>query len=161
MDIQVASNLERFLWLRFGRDPGRVKRFMAEFAQSGEAAIGDDRAVDDRVDAVAVDVAHTKAAMRAIHERYGYVADPHSAIGIEAARRAASKIPNGTEPVCIATAHPAKFPDAVIEAIGPAARHAVRHPRLDCLDAAGARRTVLPADTEAVMNYLSDHASRP
>lgn len=158
MDIQVASNLERFLWLRFGRNPERVKQFMAEFAKSGEAAIGDDKPVDESVDAVAVDVTHTKAAMRDIHERYGYVADPHSAVGIEAARRA-SKTANGARPVCIATAHPAKFPEAVIEAIGKEARYAARHPRLDCLDASSARRTVLPADREAVMNYVRDNAT--
>ena len=159
MDIQVASNLERFLWLRFGRDSERVNRFMAEFSKSGEASVADGRPVDESVDAVAVDETDTKTAMRDIHRRYGYVADPHSAVGIEAARRAASSAPNGTTPVCIATAHPAKFPDAVIEAIGREARDAARHPRLDCLDAATARRTVLPADTEAVKNYISDHAS--
>ena len=156
MDIQAASNLERFLWLRFGRDPERVKRFMAEFAKSGQAAIDDGKPVDPGVEAVAVDVADTQAAMRDIHERYGYVADPHSAVGIEAARRA-SETADGT-PVCIATAHPAKFPDAVIEAIGPKARDAARHPRLDRLDAAASRRTVLPADREAVMDYVRDNA---
>ena len=158
MDIQVASNLERFLWLRFDRDPERVKRFMADFAKSGEAAIGDGKPVDEGVDAVAIDVSVTKSAMRDIHERYGYVADPHSAVGIEAARRA-SRTANGTRPVCIATAHPAKFPDAVIEAIGSRAQDAARHPRLDYLDVASARRTVLPADLNAVMNYLSDNAT--
>ncbi|MDE0038938.1 MAG: threonine synthase [Gammaproteobacteria bacterium] len=160
MDIQVASNLERFLWLRFGRNPERVKRFMAEFATSGEAAVVDGKGVDDSVDAVAVAETDTRTAMRDIHRRYGYVADPHSAVGIEAARRVASKTPDGTKPVCIATAHPAKFPDAVIEAIGSSARDAARHPRLDCLDAASARRAVLPADIEAVKNYIGDHASR-
>ena len=158
MDIQVASNLERFLWLRFGRDPERVRRFMADFAKAGEAAIDDGKPVDEGIEAVAVAVTDTKAAMRDIHERYRYVADPHSAVGIEAARRAWSNA-SGTRPVCIATAHPAKFPDAVIEAIGDEARDAVRHPRLDRLDAASARRAVLPADTEAVMNYVSDHSS--
>ena len=158
MDIQVASNLERFLWLRFDRNPARVKRFMADFAKSGKAALGDGKPTDEGVDALAVDVADTKAAMRDIHERYGYVADPHSAVGIEAARRA-SRNADGTRPVCIGAAHPAKFPDAVIEAIGHQARDAARHPRLDRLDAAAARRTVLPADTEAVMNYISENAS--
>ena len=98
MDIQVASNLERFLWLRFDRNPARVKRFMADFAKSGEASLGDGRPTDKGVDALAVDVSDTKAAMRDIHERYGYVADPHSAVGIEAARRA-SRTADGTRPV--------------------------------------------------------------
>ena len=158
MDIQVASNLERFVWLRLGKDPERVNRFMADFAKSGEASVADGRPVDESVDAVAVDETDTKTAMRDIHQRYGYVADPHSAVGIEAARRV-SKASQGPKPVCLATAHPAKFPDAVIEAIGPGARDAARHPRLDGLDAASARRTVLPADIEAVMNYVSEKAT--
>ena len=159
MDIQVSSNLERFLWLRFDRDPERVKRFMAEFLKSGEAAIDDGKPVDAHVDGMAVNIADTKATMRDIHERYGYVPDPHTAVGIEAARLAASTSANGTTPVCIATAHPAKFPEAVVEAIGPQAREAVRHRSLDSLDAASARRTVLPADREAVMAYIRDNAS--
>ena len=159
MDIQVSSNLERFLWLRFGRDPERVKRFMAEFLKSGEAAIDDGKPVDACVDGMAVNMANTKATMRDIHERYGYVLDPHTAVGIEAARLAASTSANGTTPVCIATAHPAKFPEAVVEAIGPQAREAVRHPSLDSLDPASARRTVLPADREAVMAYIRDNTT--
>ena len=159
MDIQVASNLERFLWLRFGRDAGQVKAFMAQFANTGEASIDDGKPVHRNVEAVTVDVTDTKAAMRDIHERYGYVADPHSAIGIEAARSAASKTPRGTLPVCIATAHPAKFPDAVIDAIGPLGRDAARHPALDRLDPATARRTVLPADPVAVKDYVRTHAT--
>ena len=176
MDIQVASNLERFLWLRFGRDPERVKTFLAEFAKSGEAAIDDGDPVDESVDGVAVNMANTRATMRTIHERYGYVADPHTAVGIEAARLAvgaglvparvgeatayvAVKPGNRTTPVCIATAHPAKFPEAVLEAIGPQAQEAVRHPSLDALDSASARRTVLPADRETVMDYIRDNAT--
>ena len=159
MDIQVASNLERFLWLRFGRDTEQVKAFMAEFADTGEASIGDGKPVDLDVEAVAVDVSSTKAAMRDIHRRYGYVADPHSAIGIEAARRGTSRMSGEMRPVCIATAHPAKFPDAVIDAIGPCAADAARHPALDRLDPAAARRTVLPADPHAVKDYLRTHAT--
>lgn len=159
MDIQVASNLERFLWLRFGRDPERVRTFLAEFARSGEAAIDDGKPVDANVEGVAVNMANTKATMRDIHERYGYVADPHTAVGIEAARLAVTS-GSRTTPVCIATAHPAKFPDAVLEAIGPQSRDAVRHPSLDSLDPASARRTVLPVDREAVMAYIRDNATQ-
>ena len=156
MDIQVASNLERFLWLRFGRDAERVKAFMAEFARSGEASINDGKPTDEAIEGVAVDMANTKATMRLIKDRYDYVADPHTAVGIEAARLTASS--RGTTPVCIATAHPAKFPEAVLDAIGPEAKDAIRHPALDGLDPATARRTVLPANREAVMAYVRDHA---
>lgn len=156
MDIQVASNLERFLWLRFDRDAERVQTFLAEFAQSGEASINDGKPAAEAIEGIAVDMANTKATMRLVKKRYDYVADPHTAVGIEAARRTAA---SGTAPVCIATAHPAKFPQTVLEAIGPEAGDAIRHPALDCLDPASVRRTVLPADREAVMAYVRDHAT--
>lgn len=155
MDIQVASNLERYLWLRCGRDPERVKRFMSEFADTGEASLGAGSPVDPGIDAVAVDMDETRATMRDVHSRSGYVLDPHSAVGVAAAR----KVTNGTVPVCIGAAHPAKFPDAVTEALGSEAGNAVRHPVLDRLDPATAGRTVLPADRQAVMEYIRDNAT--
>ena len=60
MDIQVASNLERYLWLRFGRDPERVRGFMSDFADTEEASIGDGAPVDAGIVAVAVDMDETR-----------------------------------------------------------------------------------------------------
>ena len=146
MDIQIASNFERFLYLRLNRDSARVKAFMAEFAADGVASLGDG-VPDERIAAVAIDNAETAATIRDVYQREGYVVDPHTAVGIAAARHAALD----TVPFCMAAAHPAKFPESVDAAIGtPLARH----PTLDALAGASERKTVLPADRDAVMEFV-------
>ena len=146
MDIQIASNFERFLYLRFGRDTDRVKSFMATFAETGEASLNDG-IPDPGIMPVAVDNAATKATIRDVYQRTGYIVDPHTAVGIAAARAAA----NGAVPICLAAAHPAKFPESVDEVIG---KPLARHPTLDALDASKARRTVLPPDLDTVIRYV-------
>ena len=151
MDIQIASNFERFLFVRFGHDTDRVRAFMADFAATGEASLGDG-VPDERITAVAIDDAVTTRTIRDVYQRDGYVVDPHTAVGIAAARVAV----NGTVPFCMAAAHPAKFPESVDSAIGTSA---ARHPTLDALGTAPERRTVLPADKDAVADFVRRHAS--
>ncbi len=151
MDIQVASNFERYLYLKLGRDTAALKRFMQDFARNGEARIPMQGTVDRRIVADSVSTTQTLATIRMIHEQHGYVVDPHTAVGIAAAKR----FPSSSPMVCLATAHPAKFPESVDKAIGkPIARHA----RLDALSGAPTRRTVLPADVATVKDFISRHA---
>ncbi len=159
MDIQVASNFERFLYLRFNRDPERVRAFMAKFASDGAASLDDGRPVDSAITSVAVDTEQTLATMRDVYTRHGYVVDPHTAVGIAAAR--ACPPPAGAAAtICMAAAHPAKFPEAVGQALGDLSGvAAARHPALDRLDPADSRRTVLPANRDAVMDYVRAHAA--
>jgi threonine synthase len=85
------------------------------------------------------------AEIRRLHDACGYLADPHTAIGIAAAR--AHPCAHGVPTVAMATAHPAKFPDAIEQAIG------VRPelpPRLAGLMAREERFVVLPNDLAAV-----------
>ena len=154
MDIQVASNFERFLFLRHGRDAAKVRAFMEQFAKTGEARF--DAPLGVGIVGVAIGEEETKATIGDVYRRFGYVADPHTAVGIAAVRRAEESTPSAQAPICVATAHPAKFPEAVSEAIGTAAP---RHPSLDGLDPSAARRTVLPASQEAVAEYLRCHAA--
>ena len=151
MDIQIASNFERFLYVRFRRDAERVRAFMADFAATGEASLGDG-VPDERITAVAIDDAVTSRTIRDVYERDGYVVDPHTAVGIAAARHAS----NGAVPFCMAAAHPAKFPESVDAAIG---KPTARHPTLDALGTARERRTVLPADKDAVADFVRVHAT--
>jgi threonine synthase len=115
MDIQVSSNFERLLFELLDRDAAATAALMQEFRRTGRMPVPD--ATWKRATAVfqglALDDAETEAAIRRIHETTGYLADPHSAIGIEAAR-----IAGGATVVAMATAHPAKFPDAVEKATG-------------------------------------------
>ena len=160
MDIQVASNFERFVYLRYGGECAKVRAFMKQFVATGEACLASEAAVGSGIVGIAIDEAETVATIRDVYRRHGYVADPHTAVGIAAARRAVARAGKPTAsavPICLATAHPAKFPAAVGEAIGNSA--VVNHPALDGIDASTSRRTVLPADVHAVKDYLRHHAA--
>jgi threonine synthase len=155
MDIQVSSNHERLLFELSGRDGAATADWMTRFRRLGAVEVP----VDPVFAAAAVDDAATLAEMRDLHRRTGYLADPHTAVGIAAAR-AAGAYPGsaaGRPVVCMATAHPAKFPDAVEEATGvrpPLPDHLVdlltrpeRYEELPAeLDALRARLTRLSAD---------------
>jgi threonine synthase len=151
MDIQVASNFERYLYLRMGRDSERLKAFMQEFARTGEARLDTKGTVDPVILAGKADTGETLETIRDIYVRHGYVVDPHTAVGIAVARRLIQSRPL----VCLATAHPAKFPESVDQAIG---RRVARHPRLDALEGARTRKEKLPADVAAVKAFISRHA---
>jgi threonine synthase len=117
MDIQVSSNFERLLFEMQGRDGATTARTMTAFRATGRMDV-DDAAWRD---ATALFRGYrmgddaTVAAIRALRDATGYVADPHSIIGIEAARACGQP---GTPIIAMATAHPAKFPDAMAQAIG-------------------------------------------
>jgi threonine synthase len=115
MDIQVSSNFERLLFELMDRDAPATAALMRDFRQTGRMPVPDAawKKATALFRGLALDDAETEAAIRRIHAATGYLADPHSAIGIEAARIA------GVSPViAMATAHPAKFPDAVEKATG-------------------------------------------
>ena len=149
MDIQVASNFERFLYYHFEQDSDRLVRFMQEFAANGAASIG---APPDTqlMSSVAVNRKDTLAAMHEVNRQYGYVLDPHTAVGYHAARNHLDQQVAPTDVVVVATAHPAKFPDAVRQATGGEPTH----PTLEALKGLPMRRQALPCDIDAVKAYL-------
>jgi threonine synthase len=154
MDIQVASNFERYLYHSMDEDGARVRELMSGFAGTGRLELplpeGQDR-FDASVSAAAGTRADTLAAIKWAFEEHGYVIDPHTAVGVHVAR-SAPPAPRGVPTVCLSTAHPAKFPEAVREATG---RDDVgRHPSIDALDGLDARCEVLPADAKAVREFM-------
>ncbi|CAH2600627.1 Threonine synthase [Rhodovastum atsumiense] len=117
MDIQVSSNFERLLFELLDRDPAATAAAMAEFRARGQMPVpvpAWQRAAK-LFHGFALDDEGTLAEIRRLHAATGYLADPHSAIGIAAAR--ALPCP-GVPIVAMATAHPAKFPDAMERATG-------------------------------------------
>ncbi|RME50107.1 MAG: threonine synthase [Deltaproteobacteria bacterium] len=149
MDIQVASNLERYLYDRLGRDPARLGAFLTAFAQEGEARFPlEERPIDPRFTSVAVGEGAVRATITEWYRRHRYLLDPHSAIGVAAARRAGDTAP---PTIALATAHPAKFPEVVGAAAGVAPP---RHPRLDRLCGLPERKRVLPPDPERVKKVI-------
>jgi threonine synthase len=120
MDIQVSSNFERLLFEATGRDGAAVTRLMDQFKQSAAYTVAPEahRKITALFSGARLDDEGTKRVMREVHDATGEVVDPHSAVGIHAGRKAArdAAIPR----VALATAHPAKFPDAVRAALGTA-----------------------------------------
>jgi len=112
MDIQVSSNLERLLFDLLGRDGRATAELLGEFRASGH--------VDAPTPAgwwgARLDDDETKATIAEHHRRAGVLLDPHTAVGVGAVDHV-DGLPDAPV-VCLATAHPAKFPDAVEVATG-------------------------------------------
>ena len=155
MDIQVASNFERFYYELKDGDAGAVADGVAAFRRSGTLLVSEAewRAAGAQFTAARVDDAGTIAEIAATYRKSNIVLDPHSAIAVAAAK-AKRRDPN-LPMVALATAHPAKFPDAVKRAIG-------RLPEIpECLSALmqlPERAPALPNDLTAVEDYVRAHA---
>ena len=156
MDIQVSSNFERYLFELYGRDASLVRELMQRFRERREFSVDPERFERARKTFVAsrCDDEKTKQVMRAVWEESGEMVDPHTAIGIAAAREAA--LPADLPVVAVATAHPAKFPDAVEAASGI---RATLPTRLADLLQRPERYRVVPADAgrlRAVITEIMD-----
>ncbi|MEO6945252.1 MAG: threonine synthase, partial [Nitrobacter sp.] len=118
MDIQVSSNFERLLFEATGRDAAQVRALMASLQQSGRFVLPDPvlAAIRGDFDAGHADETETAAAIRTAWREAGDLVDPHTAVALAVADRdiSDSRIPN----IVLATAHAAKFPDAVEAACG-------------------------------------------
>jgi threonine synthase len=150
MDIQVASNFERYLYYRIGEDETLLRDLMKQFATGGSLTINPlpNGRVDDLIVAGTGNTADTLSTIREFHEEYGYLLDPHSAVGVHVGRKYMT--PN--EPmIALATAHPAKFGQAIQDATGQDLAH---HPILDALMDLPTRCTVLPATELAIRAHL-------
>ncbi|MDR3531840.1 MAG: threonine synthase [Rhodopila sp.] len=143
MDIQVSSNFERLLFELLDRDPEATSKTMLDFRRTGRMNVADP--IWHRARGVfrgfRLDDAGTEAEIRRLHAACGYLADPHSAIGIAAAR--ALPCGGGVPMVAMATAHPAKFPDAMERATG---HRPALPPRMADLFEREERFTVMPND---------------
>jgi threonine synthase len=118
MDIQISSNFERMLFELLDRDPAATRETMRAFRATGRMAVPDIawRRARSVFHGFRLDDAGTQTEIRRLYETNGYLADPHTAIGVAAAR--ALPAPQAVATVAEATAHPAKFPDAIEQAIG-------------------------------------------
>jgi threonine synthase len=158
MDIQVSSNFERLLFELLGRDAGATAETMRRFRAEGRMPVPDAawRAATEVFRGFALDDAGTLEEIARLHRECGYLADPHTAIGTAAALAVPPADP--AIPVIVAaTAHPAKFPDAVQRATGltpplPA--------RLADLYQRPERLTRLPPALDAVEAFVRAHARR-
>jgi len=118
MDIQVSSNFERLLFELYGRDGAAVAETMLAFRREGRFDVEADRMglLAEHWSGARIDDAATSAIIAEVYQRDGLLIDPHTAVGLGAA--AACRLDSSVPMVALATAHPAKFPDAVEAATG-------------------------------------------
>jgi threonine synthase len=145
MDIQVASNFERFLYYSLGRDGERVRSVMAEIRDKGVYRFADfDR---DTFTSSRCTDAEIHGIIRQVHRAYGYIVDPHTAC--------AFKDMDASRPsVVLATANPAKFPDAIRAAICIKPTH----PTLEALKRLPIVRHKIVADAAAIRGFIETRA---
>jgi len=151
MDIQVASNFERALFEACGRDADWTAAAMNDFARTRRLELPPPVLAElrGRYSAFCSNDDETRAAIKAVHTLTGRIIDPHTAVGVAAAMKM-GKPPSPV--VILSTAHPAKFPDAVTQAIG----HPPPEPeRLAPLKNLPERQEILDKDPVLIKRFIS------
>ena len=120
MDIQVASNFERLLFEALDRDSEALCRLMEAFERDGRMIIPESALKRIRADFCADKAGEAEVAekIREMHDRTGRIVDPHTAVGLVALDKLRAEGEIAGPAIVLATAHPAKFPDAVKAACG-------------------------------------------
>ena len=152
MDIEVSSNFERLLFHVYGQNPEAIRELMREYSADRRFVIDPTplAAIRADFDAFRVDEAACSVEMGRVYKESGMVLDPHSAIGVRAARLAL-EADSATPVIALGTAHAAKFPDAVERATG--VRPALPS-HLAGLMERKENLTILPNDRAAVANFI-------
>ena len=154
MDIQASSNFERLYFEGVRHEGLDTARAMRAFAETGiiDMPPGAMRLVRDLFRGAMIDETETSRTMVATHHLTGELIDPHTAVGVAAARRIGPANP-GTPLVALSTAHPAKFPETVHAATGVTP---IAPPQVEALQRRKERFERLPADVEAVKTIVRD-----
>ena len=143
MDIQVASNFERFLYYAEDCDSAKVREVISTFKQTGKYVFEDFKS--DGISSSRTNDAEIGAIIKRVYEQYGYVADPHTACGFAGDF-------DGPQLV-LSTAHPAKFPDTIVESIGQDSTH----PSLETLKAREIVKHAVEPTPAAIKAFMRAH----
>lgn len=154
MDIQVASNFERYLYYLFDENPARLREAFASFAVTGrmEFTAEERQRVKDEFLSISVNQEETLATIADFHRTTGYLLDPHTAVGVKGAL---SGLAGDATVVCLATAHPAKFGEAVAKATGS---EPPLPPSLNGIEKLPSRYDILEADQAIIKKYVEERA---
>ncbi|HEU5079432.1 MAG TPA: threonine synthase [Opitutaceae bacterium] len=145
MDIQVASNFERFIYYSVGRDAAKVRAIMQSFKQSGAYKFENfDR---DIFSASRTTDTEISSIIKDVYRKYNYVADPHTACAFKEINAARTS-------VVLSTASPAKFPETITAAIGKDPTH----PTLDALKSKPIVKHLIAANPAAIKDFITQHA---
>ena len=153
MDIQVSSNFERLLFELHDRDGAKLAKVMQGFEATKRLTLGNERAKAALFESHRIDEDGMAMALRWAASEAGELIDPHTAIGLAAAR--AVDLPVDVPIVTLATAHPAKFRDAVERASGLRPSMPARAQGLFDREE---RYATLPAELGAVEAYIAERA---
>jgi threonine synthase len=153
MDIQIASNFERYLYYFYNEDAEKTREAMEKFAKEKKLEFS-----QEEIKRVQQDFLSEKATeeeiletIREFYKETGYILDPHTAVGV----RAGLKFKENYPLICLATAHPAKFPATVNKALG----FEMELPReIKALFNLPQRFEILPSDTDKVKKFIAQKA---
>lgn len=152
MDIQIASNFERFLYFLVEKNPAKIREAMEQFKSTGKVIIEDKfMANNDCFLSAASGTERTLATIKKYWSEENYLLDPHTAVGVDVAE----SLKLDSKVVCLSTAHPAKFPDAIQNATG---EDLAKHPTLEALKGAETRCHKASSDINEIQAYLADNA---
>jgi threonine synthase len=154
MDIQISSNFERLLFELYGRDGNIIRTMMNTFSNTGSFEVGQSQ-LEQALSLFAAQRFsddETCATIAQVLSENKELLDPHSAIGVAAGR--AKRSNNETPLIALATAHPAKFPDAVKQASG---QHPALPESLSNLFEREEYFTVLDNDLIQVQDFVNNH----
>jgi threonine synthase len=154
MDIQIASNFERYLFHLFADDSSRLKRAFAELKEQGRISFTPTEMTQVRADfcSASVNQDETLQTIRDFYAETGYLLDPHTAVGVKAAL---DQLPPDSARICLATAHPAKFSETVERSLGfqPPIPEAVTE-----LYGKPTRCEIMAADISKIRDFFIAHA---
>lgn len=121
IDIVIPYNFWRFVYFSCGRDPEKIKQWMRDFEHTGAVRL-DDRtitAVRNGFRSVSISDETTVSTIVRVWKAHQYLLDPHSAVAVAAVRELGPAADGKIKTVCLATAHPAKFPQVIRQALAP------------------------------------------
>ena len=149
MDIQVASNFERYLYYFFGQEREKFEKFVESFETTGSAEINLDTYNFHEVFSTgSASDAQISDRIRSIYNATGYIADPHTAVGIEVGiKKMNTEIPL----VCLATAHPAKFPSLISEILP---NSSIEHPTIEALKGLPTRKKKIGNNVDELKDFI-------
>lgn len=145
MDIQVASNFERFIYYHEGEDGRKVKEFIKKFKDSGRFVFRNFDA--DIFSSSSASDSEIEEIIKDVYRKFGYILDPHTACGFKGIDKSKTNL-------VLATAHPAKFPQTIIDTIGV-------HPREEKLERLWGSQQIkylVRAEKNAIQDFIAKHA---
>ena len=145
MDIQVASNFERFIYFNVGRDAERVREVMQTFKTTGAYTFPDFKRAT--FSASRTSDAEIASLITRVYREHGYIVDPHTACGFK-------ELNPDRVSIVLSTASPAKFPDTIRSAIGVEPTH----PSLEVLKSKPVVKHLLASTPAAIRAYIDRHA---